>query len=351
MSNLLDLIFPIQFDTLRWRWVFLSLLIIGWWILYNFVQYFFPSLPTNVLQEEVSTDELVMKINEESTIDKKINDISLWNNSSQWSWLSSFLLMLKPKTKPRIEDVFNGEWFDEEIERSVQKDGFEVEQEDWEIIKVESKKHDIIDDTIMTEQKAKEIDNLTRSTIQREDFESDLNYLKKKQKREEYEKKLIEWLAKDSEHEMILEQLALYYVEHNQEKKSLPLFKKLLDHNPENHKVLRHMADIYLTLEDVETSEVLVKRALSLSPNNPKYAITLVEIYYNTKRKDEAISLMEDVVKRRPANLWYRDTLAKLYEEMKDYDLAVECYQSMLIIDPKNPTLKRKLLETRTKLE
>jgi predicted Zn-dependent protease len=102
---------------------------------------------------------------------------------------------------------------------------------------------------------------------------------------------------------MILEQLALYYVEHHQEKKSLPLFKKLLDQNPENHKVLRHMADIYLTLEDSETSEVLVKRALSLSPKTPKYAITLVEIYYNTKRKDEAITLMEDIVKRRPANL------------------------------------------------
>jgi hypothetical protein len=44
----------------------------------------------------------------------------------------------------------------------------------------------------MTEEKAKEIDNLTRSTIQREEFESELNYLKKKQKREEVEKKLIE---------------------------------------------------------------------------------------------------------------------------------------------------------------
>jgi hypothetical protein len=35
---------------------------------------------------------------------------------------------------------------------------------------------------------------------------------------------------------------------------------------------------------------------------------------------------------------------------MKDYDLAVECYQSMLTIDPKNATIKRKLLEARTKM-
>jgi hypothetical protein len=45
---------------------------------------------------------------------------------------------------------------------------------------------------LMTEQKAKEIDNLTRATIQREEFESELNYLKKRSKPEDYEKKLIE---------------------------------------------------------------------------------------------------------------------------------------------------------------
>ncbi len=51
---------------------------------------------------------------------------------------------------------------------------------------------DIVPEILMTEQKAKEIDNLTRATIQREDFESELNYLRKKNKREDYEKKLIE---------------------------------------------------------------------------------------------------------------------------------------------------------------
>jgi hypothetical protein len=44
----------------------------------------------------------------------------------------------------------------------------------------------------MTEQTAQQIDNLTRSAIVREEFDSQVAYLKKKQKREELEKKLIE---------------------------------------------------------------------------------------------------------------------------------------------------------------
>lgn len=312
-------------------------------MLYSFIQYFFRDDKEHV--EEISTEELILDI--QAAEQKELSDAE--ERTPSISRLQSVISFLTPKTKVRVEDVFNGEWYEEEIESQVEEDWFaeDIEEENSiDIVDEEQPQEDVL----MTEQKAKEIDNITRSTIQREEFESELEYLRKKQKWEELEKKLIEWLSKDSEHPGVIEQLSQYYIEQHQPKKSLPLLKKLLDQNPDNHKVLRQMADIYLTLEDSETSEVLVKRALTLNPKNPKYAITLVEIYYNTRRKDDAITLMEDVVKRRPANLWYWDTLAKLYEEMHDYELAVECYQSMLTIDPKNTTIKRKLLETRTKI-
>lgn len=356
MDTLLSVMFPIQFDSLRWRWVFLSLLVIWLWIVYNFIQYFFRD--DNVELKEVSTEELISEV--AAAEKKQLLDKQLKQVETQW-WISFFqkmILFLKPKTKIRVEDVFNWEWYDEEIESQVIEDGFDISIDDNAFEDSDNQQLDSStsineewqDDILMTESKAKEIDNITRSSIHWEEFDNEIQYLRKKQKWLELEKKLIEWLAKDSEHPLIIEQLSQYYIEQNQPKKSLPLLKRLLDQNPDNHKVLRQMADIYLTLEDIETSEVLINRALTLNPKNPKYAITLVEIYYNTKRKDDAINLMEDVVKRRPANLWYRDTLAKLYEEMHDYDLAVECYQSMLTIDPKNNTIKRKLLETRTKI-
>ena len=315
-------------------------------MLYSFTQHFFTSPDHSGEMKEISTEQLISDI--QAAEKKEQSDAQ--DDRDQPSRFQSVIWFFIPKKKTRDEDRIDGEWFEEEIEMPVEEDGFEiVDEEITEEDTIENEEEES-EEILMTAQTAKEIDNLTRSTIQREKFDGELQYLRKKEKREELEKKLIEWLAKDSEHPGIIEQLSQYYIDQSQHKKALPLLKKLLDQDADNHKVLRQMADIYLTIEDIETSEVLTKRALTLHPKNPKYAITLVEIYYNTKRKDDAINLMEDVVKRRPANLWYRDTLAKLYEEMHDYDLAIECYQSMLTIDPKNNTIKRKLLETRTKI-
>ncbi len=67
------------------------------------------------------------------------------------------------------------------------------EQEAQEVISTEEESmKDAKEDILMTEQKAQEIDNITRSTIHREEFDSELNYLKKKNRLEDYEKKLIE---------------------------------------------------------------------------------------------------------------------------------------------------------------
>lgn len=349
MQFYIDLFFPINFATLWGRRVFLTIAVFVVGFLYLVVQYFFADSVVWDADEEVSTEKLILDV---QTAEKKSQTLAI-SPVSLLLRRSAFVVFLRNVFKFKPENTVFDDDFDENIESLVIADGFESHEQTPldDTLDTETRDEKHIEDTIMTEANAKKIDNLTRSNIQREEFESELNYLKKKQKREELEKKLIEWLAQDNAHTAIIEHLSQYYIDQNQHKKALPLLKRLLDQDADNHKVLRQMSDIYLMMEDIETSEVLVKRALSLNPNNPKYAITLVEIYYNTKRKDTAITLMEDIVKRRPDNLWYRDTLAKLYEEMRDYDLAIECYQSMLMIDPKNITIKRRLLETRTKVE
>lgn len=202
----------------------------------------------------------------------------------------------------------------------------------------------------MTEETVDELEAQTRTALQREQFESEINYLRKRNKIDELEMKLIQGLAIDPEHPMVIETLAYHYVDQDQQKKSLPLFKKLIDLKPAYHKSLWQMGDIYVSSGDLDTAQVLVERALELSPNNPKYALTLVEIYYNRNQKEQAIRLMEDIVERRPENVSYRETLAKLYEEVNDYPLVVQCYESILLLDTKSTRIKKKLLEARTKL-
>lgn len=369
MKAYLDLIFPLQLDTLWGRWVLLSLLVVVGGIVYLFLNYFFDSAADT--EEEILWDDIVEQVLKPKThtkeqvemIDDVPQDIDFIAPEEKPSFLDSIKKLFSKKEKPSlwIESMSEDEWEDmsEEYMMSddssvvlpiVSEDEFEeIAEEDAKANKVEET--NTKEDILMTEEKAQEIDNITRSTIHREEFDSELNYLKKKNRLEDYEKKLIEWLAKDPHHPWLIEYLAYHYIEQEQFKKSLPLLKRLLDQNAEHHKALRQMADIYLTLWDIQTAEVLNHRALELSPKNPKYALTLVEIYYNSKRKDEAIELMERIVKRRPENLGYWETLAKLYEEVKDYELAIECYQSMLTIDPKNAFIKRKLLEARTKME
>lgn len=365
MKSYLDLIFPLQLDTLWWRWILLSLLVVIGGIVYLFLNYFFDS--SKDTEEEVLGDEIVDQVLhpkekhqwQVEMIDDVPQDIDFVVPESKPSFLQSLKDMFSKKAKIQLEQDEEELWDEMSEEYMMSEDDSlilpivseeEIEHSVDEESLSDQDNADTKEEILMTEQKAQEIDNITRSTIHREEFESELNYLKKKNKIEEYEKKLIEGLAKDPHHPQLIEYLAYHYIEQEQFKKSLPLLKKLLDQNAEHHKALRQMADVYLTLWDIQTSEILNKRALELNPKNPKYALTLVETYYNSKRKDEAIELMENIVKRRPENLWYRETLAKLYEEVKDYELAIECYQSMLTIDPKNAFIKRKLLEARTKI-
>ena len=145
-------------------------------MLYSFIQYFFatPTHPGDL--KEISTEELISDI--QLAEQKEQSDDE--DNSDYTSRFQSVILFFTPKKKTRVEDVFNGEGFEEEIEMSVEEDGFDILDEEVieeELIEDEEKQSEEI---LMTEQKAKEIDNLTRSTIQREEFDAELQYLKKK---------------------------------------------------------------------------------------------------------------------------------------------------------------------------
>lgn len=186
-------------------------------------------------------------------------------------------------------------------------------------------------------------DTAVRESLYWEKFRTDANYLKHRGKMEDYEKKLIEWLAMDPQSVEITRALADYYFASGQSKKALPLLKRVVEYHPDDHKALRQIAEMYLDAGDFETAEVLVNKACNLDHDNPKYATTMVEIYYNTWRIEDAIALMEEVVKWRPGHIGYREALAKLYEEVQDKELAQHCYYAILEIDPQHAKAKKKI--------
>lgn len=166
---------------------------------------------------------------------------------------------------------------------------------------------------------------------------------KEKGKIEEFEKKLVEWLAIDPDNLEFNQMLADLYFTLGNYTKSLTLLKKVIDMEPQDHKAIWQIGEIYLSKGEFETAELLVEKAIDLKPSNPKYYISMVEIYYNTERKDVAVETLEKVVKLRPANVPYLNALADLYLELGDTESAQRYYFRVLEHEPSNVRAKAKL--------
>lgn len=166
---------------------------------------------------------------------------------------------------------------------------------------------------------------------------------KEKGKLEEYEKKLIEWLAIDENNLDLHKLLADLYFTLWQHKKSLSLLKKIIELDPQDHKAIWQIGELYLSNGEFETAELLVEKAISMKPSNPKYHISLVEVYYNTNRKNDAIQTLEKVLKLRPASVPYILALADLYAEIGDQESAQKYYFRVLEYEPSNVKAKQKL--------
>jgi|GEM_PF-156929 len=169
--------------------------------------------------------------------------------------------------------------------------------------------------------------------------------LRKDGKFDEYEKKIIEGLAIDSDDKDLNKLLADLYFTMSNYKKALPILKKIVEMDPKDHKAIRQIGEIYLTSGDFDIAELLIQKAIGINPSNPKYYISMVELLYNTDRKHDAIVEMEKVIKLRPTNSAYMLTLADLYREINDLDNAKKYYFRVLEYEPSNEQAKKKLKE------
>jgi len=231
-----------------------------------------------------------------------------------------------------IKDFISAKWpleQTEEITELINKQKKEIPQE---IENIEDEPESEQDKNIILKQK---------KLLERIVYEASM--LKKEWKIDEYEKKLIEWLAIDPTNLEITKRLAELYFTIWDHKKALSLSKKIIEEDPDDHNAIRQIWEIYLLTWDLKTAEILVEKAINLKPTNPKYYISMVEILYNTERKKEAIDAMEKIVKLRPTNTNYMMTLADLYEEIDDPDSSKKYFFKILELEPSNDKAKRKI--------
>lgn len=173
----------------------------------------------------------------------------------------------------------------------------------------------------------------------------DALWLRKDGKLDEYEQKIIEGLAIDSEDKDLNKLLADLYFATSNHKKALPILKKIVEIDPKDHKAIRQIGEVYLTSGDFNVAELLIQKAIGINPSNPKYYISMVELLYNTDRKHDAITEMEKVIKLRPSTSAYMIALADLYQEVNDFDNAKKYYFRVLEYEPSNEKAKKILKE------
>jgi len=117
----------------------------------------------------------------------------------------------------------------------------------------------------------KNIQEKQKKLLEKIDYEA--NAYKKEGKLEEYEKKLIEWLAIEPENLDLNKQLADLYFTIWNHKKALSLLKKIIEEDPEDHNAIRQIWEIYLITGDYETAELLIRKSINVTrKKNKEYA-------------------------------------------------------------------------------
>lgn len=188
-----------------------------------------------------------------------------------------------------------------------------------------------VSSTFTAEQLAQSLDDIKYAA---------LSY-KERGKKDEYEKKLIEWIALVGNHEEFLIMLADHYFEAGQYVKAATLLKKITHFHPDNHKAIRQLGQIYIHDGDTESGKLLLEKARDLKADNPKYLISLVEVYYAEKNLKECIMIVEKLSKLRPANIDYLLTLWQLHEELNQPTKAHSYFMKVLELNPLNDEAKQ----------
>ncbi|UFX83442.1 tetratricopeptide repeat protein [Candidatus Absconditicoccus praedator] len=187
----------------------------------------------------------------------------------------------------------------------------------------------------------KENQELLNKKIERIIYQA--KFLKEKGQIESYEQKLIEGLSYDNENIDLLKMLSDLYFSLGNNKKALPLLKKVLEKDANDHKAIWQVGQIYFEKEDFQTAKLLINKAILLKNDNPKYHVSMAEIMYSLDDIEESINYMENAVKLRPHNINYLLAIASLLEEIGDKNEAKKYYFKVLESDQTNELAKSKV--------
>jgi len=234
----------------------------------------------------------------------------------------------------KIEEEVHTPWASEEkiippLAKEIVETPWEQEKKNKAVKKQRQKKVEKTQEQLIQEQKVKE-----KNQKKIHEIKMSAITFKERGKLDEYEKKLIEWLALDSDNHEFQEKLSDYYFDQWNYVKAQSILKKIVNRNPANHKAIWQIWQVYYHQKDLDTAKILIEKAISVKSDNPKYYISLVDINYTKWNLKDAIKNMEKVLKLRPSKIEYLLGIATLHEENGEPNKARAYYSKIIEIDP-----------------
>lgn len=281
---------------------------------------------------------------EEEELAREQQDSILWEDDWGYIWddyVQNNMLEENIDTQENITQEDNAVQPQESVQETDQVE--EVLEEVIDVIELDADHDGEIDTvaTIHTTAPADLIEAKRQKSIEMLQFE--LRNLKEKWHTSAHEKKLIEARALHPERDEFTTMLAEHYYEQSEYKKSLWLYRKMVDADSSDDKSLAMIANCYIKLGEWENAQVILEKLVQDRPENPRYWMSLAEVYYNFKQLDQTIDCVRTMVKLRPTNMDYLSTLAQLYHETQNYEPYVQILYRMLELDPLNHEIKAEI--------
>lgn len=311
---------------LLWFWIILTILVVLF-PLYFLAKAIFRAFfaTTKHLQDQI--DLAKDRIRQEPAPAFEENELSMEEDIHDKEITSSLLDEMWSEERNTLEDTIVDRAISTEPTSNDEEDDAFAEQETTTNTPPEQK----LSSTYSAEKLAQTVDDIKYAA---------LTY-KERGKKDEYEKKLVEWISLVGDNEEFLTMLADHYFEAGHYVKAGTLLKKIININPENHRAIWQLWQIYAHDNDKETAKLLLEKARDLKNDNPKYLISLVEIYYEENNIRECITIVEKLSRLRPTNIDYLLTLWKLHEELNQPTKAHSYYMKVQELNPINDEAKQ----------
>ncbi len=126
---------------------------------------------------------------------------------------------------------------------------------------------------------------------------------------------------------------------------ALKLLETALDKHPDDPRLIRALARQYVTLKELSKAAELLERGRRLAPTQGNWLEELAQVYLRIDRKTKLAEVLSQLIEKDAEDLESRVRLAALWLELEKPKLAAEIAKEALLIDVREVTARRILLD------